>query len=754
MRHFRRWLALPLLMTAALLMCGSVRSQTPDKQDDKAVKSETKAKSPQTDDAKDKTISDLKKTVEGLQKDIDGAKKSVTELNSSVADSLKASAKSLDDLKAASTLSGTKADATDKTIATVQQSIADAKVQLESIKGMEEKLKAVDEIKKTADTANTAAGDGKSKGDTAWMLMSTALVMFMLPGLALFYGGMVRRRNVLATMMQSMACLAVVGLYWIGIGYALAFGPSAFSVPEMMGMQGGGVLGWSWDLVFLQNIATDQKLPGYEIPVYVHAMFQGMFAIITPALISGAIAERIRFWPFCIFVILWITFVYCPLAHMVWAFDFFNEVPADAKKKLGETAIGFLGANGVLDFAGGTVVHIAAGMAGLACCLVLRRRNGYPKTVIHPNSMVLTLLGAGMLWFGWFGFNGGSATNSSPLAGSAFAATQAAAAAAGLGWIFIEWLLKGKPTALGLASGIVAGLVAVTPASGFVYIWGGVAIGLIAAVVCYLAVAIKNMLGYDDSLDAFGVHGVGGFVGAVLTGLLCSTAVNSAGADGFFAMRYQKAHLVELESTLIPAAEKGGKETEEKATKLKDELKTLRETIEKQTTDNKGPFTQFIIQLKAAGFAVVFAFVVSLLLAALTQAMTLGNFRTNTQDEMEGLDQTEHGETGFDLGYATESITLEVAEPRSATSPKPQQGRFDLVIEGVAADEISKVWTSLCKPTDKPAPADFVQVYKSVTTFSGNRFRCRGTDAPAVATRMESLFKKLLPGKPIKVVRI
>src|SRR6516162_6289857 len=307
--------------------------------------------------------------------------------------------------------------------------------------------------------AKEAADSATVQADSAWMLISSAFVLLMVPGLALFYGGMVRRKNVLATMMQSMAALAVIGVYWLAVGYALAFGPSLFTI-SALGVEHGGIIGWSWDLFFLKGIETTAKLPGADMPVYAHVMFQGMFAIITPALISGAIAERIRFWPFCLYMILWVTFVYCPLAHMVWAFDWFDTALPAAKQ--GGSAIGFLSKMGALDFAGGTVVHIAAGTAGLACCLVLGKRAGYPKMVAHPNSMVLTLLGAGLLWFGWFGFNGGSAGNSTVLAGSAFASTQAAAAAAGLFWMLIEWLHKGKATALGLASGIVAGLVAVT----------------------------------------------------------------------------------------------------------------------------------------------------------------------------------------------------------------------------------------------------------------------------------------------------
>ena len=422
---------------------------------------------------------------------------------------------------------------------------------LQARKSARDSMKAtVEDAKKVSDAGIT---DAKIKGDTAWMLTASALVMLMVPGLALFYGGMVRKKNVLATMMQSYAALSVVGLYWVAVGYGLAFGPSVIKI-DLLGVSGGGLLGWSSDLFFLRAINADTLLAGSNITVFAHVMFQGMFAIITPALISGAIAERIRFWPFCIFMLLWVTFVYCPLAHMVWAFDWFYTVPLDADKGIGGSAIGLLGKLGALDFAGGTVVHIAAGTAGLATALVLRRRVGYPEHTIQPNSMVLTLIGAGLLWFGWFGFNGGSATASSALATSAFAATQAAAAAAGLSWMLVEWLVKGKPTALGLASGIVAGLVAVTPASGFVYIWGGAVIGFIAGIVCYFAVSLKTIFRYDDSLDAFGVHAVGGFLGAVLTGIFCYAAVNSAGADGYFAMKGQKTKLEELRAQFSDAS--------------------------------------------------------------------------------------------------------------------------------------------------------------------------------------------------------
>ncbi len=622
---------------------------------------------------------------------------------------------------------------------------ADAEAAKKAATESEAKLtKLIDETKALADA-------GQKKGDTAWMLTASALVMLMVPGLALFYGGMVRRKNVLATMMQSMAALAVVGLYWIAVGYGLAFGPSVLKL-SLLGVEDGGLIGWSGKLFFLRGVEPGDVLAGYTIPVYVHVMFQGMFAIITPALISGAVAERIRFWPFCIFMVLWITLVYCPLAHMVWAFDFFDETVALDKRGAG--AIGLLGKLGALDFAGGTVVHIAAGMAGLACCLVLRRRDGYPKSVIHPNGMALTLLGAGLLWCGWFGFNGGSGLNSTGLAGSAFAATQAAAAAAGLGWMLIEWLHKGKPTGLGLASGIVAGLVAVTPASGFVYVWGGAAIGLAAAAVCYLAVWLKGKLGYDDTLDAFGIHGVGGFVGAVLTGLFCYNAVNPAvvgGAknDGYFAVKggAMTARMTELRAKIIIASVEKGEDGKADVEKYEKELG------ERETAVANGPLAQTVIQLKASVFSAVFAFVVSLVLCAVVQAITLGNFRTSQKDEVQGLDRTEHGEVGFDFGFATETVSAAPFVPKAASAPKAG-GRYDLSVEGPAAADLIQHWSALCQPADAPPDADFLAVYPHVTTVSGGKFRFRGGDPTTTAARLEALFKKRLPGQPVRVVKL
>jgi Amt family ammonium transporter len=568
--------------------------------------------------------------------------------------------------------------------------VAPARAQEEKGLDPDERITKTVNLKEWNDLTK-AADEAKVKGDSAWLLISSALVMLMVPGLALFYCGMVRRKNVLATMMHSMAALAVVGVYWVAIGYALAFGD------PWLGEPGKSFLGFSSGLIFMQEITTEKLLPGTNIPVYLHMLFQGMFAIITPALISGALAERIRFKPYCLFLIVWVTLVYCPLAHMVWALNW--NWAAGAPSSGGTTAVGYLGGHwGALDFAGGTVVHIAAGFSSLAAILVLRRRLGYPQQAIHPNSMVLTLTGAGLLWFGWFGFNGGSAGGSGILATSAFAATQAAAAAAGLSWMLAEWLHRGKPTALGLASGIVAGLVAVTPASGFVTVSGGFIIGLVAGFVCYAAVSLKPSIKYDDSLDAFGIHGVGGFLGAVLTGVFCVTwkyVEPNIGADGLL----------------------------------------------------QGNPAQVGKQFMAALISSIWAVGISFVLVKVIDAV-LG-FTTSEEEEIEGLDRTEHGEVGFDLGLAMESVATGSAEPRPALVP-PLGGekRFNIVIEGIGNGDLIHAWSELCQPKAEPSP-EFKAVYPYVTTVQGNRFRFRGGDPNRMRDSLERLFQSNL-NKPVR----
>lgn len=330
-------------------------------------------------------------------------------------------------------------------------------------------------------------GNGVDTGTTAWMLTSTALVLLMIPGLAMFYGGLVRTKNVLGTMMHSFAAMGIMSVLWIAVGYSMSFGPNVL----------GGWFGWNPDYLFLRGI--DDTIMDAGVPEYVFSMFQGKFAIITPALIAGAFAERVKFKGYALFIALWGLLVYNPLCHWVWAEDgfLFN-----------------LGAGGAIDFAGGTVVHISSGVSGLVAAIYLGARRGFPG-VMPPSNLSMTMIGAGLLWVGWFGFNAGSSVSSGLSTAQALTATQAAAASGAIAWIVIEAIHRGKATALGFASGILAGLVAVTPAAGVVQPFGALILGILAAGVCYLAIQLKNRLKYDDSLDAFGIHGVGGIIGAI-----------------------------------------------------------------------------------------------------------------------------------------------------------------------------------------------------------------------------------------------
>ncbi|EAN8120694.1 ammonium transporter [Pseudomonas juntendi] len=356
------------------------------------------------------------------------------------------------------------------------------------------------------------AAPALNSGDTAWMLTATALVLFMtIPGLALFYGGMVRSKNVLSVMMQCFAITGLMSILWVIYGYSLAFDTSGMEkgVVNLNSFVGG------FSKAFLSGV-TPQSLTSAAalFPEAVFITFQMTFAIITPALIVGAFAERMKFSAMLVFMGVWFTLVYAPIAHMVWSGD--GALMWDW---------------GVLDFAGGTVVHINAGIAGLVCCLVLGKRKGYPTTPMAPHNLGYTLMGAAMLWIGWFGFNAGSAAAANGTAGMAMLVTQIATAAAALGWMFAEWIGHGKPSALGIASGVVAGLVAITPAAGTVGPMGALVIGLASGVICYFcATSLKRKLGYDDSLDAFGVHGVGGIVGAILTGVFAAPALGGFGA--------------------------------------------------------------------------------------------------------------------------------------------------------------------------------------------------------------------------------
>jgi len=344
-----------------------------------------------------------------------------------------------------------------------------------------------------------------NSGDTAWMLTSTLLVLMMtIPGLFLFYGGLVRSKNVLGTIMHCFFIVALVSVQWVLWGYSLAFGPDVYGLIgnlDWFGLSGVGA-------------APNPDLAG-NIPQYAFVVFQMTFAIITPALIIGAFAERAKFSTFIIFILLWSTFIYDPLAHWVWGG-------------------GWIGTMGALDFAGGTVVHISSGASALAAALIFGKRLGYGRDAMPPHMLPFSIIGASLLWIGWFGFNAGSSLAADGLASVAFIATNTAAATAVLTWVAVEWIIRGKPTVLGAATGAVAGLVAITPAAGFVSPLSAIAIGIGAGVFCYMAINFKNKFGYDDSLDVVGVHGIGGTWGALATGLFASTAVNSGGADGLF----------------------------------------------------------------------------------------------------------------------------------------------------------------------------------------------------------------------------
>ncbi len=342
-----------------------------------------------------------------------------------------------------------------------------------------------------------------NSGDTAWLLISSALVMLMTPGVALFYGGMVRRKNILSTIMMSFVCLGLVGLLWVLYGYSLGF------APDKTGIIGG------LDFIGLRGVGTEpSSVYASTVPHLAFMIFQAMFAIITVALITGAVVERMKFSALLVFSVLWLTAVYCPVAHWVWG------------------AGGWLAGRGTLDFAGGTVVHINAGISALALVMLLGRRRGFPQEPMEPSNIPLVVLGAGLLWFGWFGFNAGSSLASDGLAASAFVATNTSAAAAAFTWMLLSWIHR-RPTVIGTATGAVAGLVAITPAAGFVPPLAGIPIGVGASLICYYSMLLlKTKWGVDDSLDVFAVHGIGGIWGAIATGIFASLAVNPAGADG------------------------------------------------------------------------------------------------------------------------------------------------------------------------------------------------------------------------------
>ncbi|BCS98190.1 ammonium transporter [Desulfoluna limicola] len=416
-------------------------------------------------------------------------------------------------------------------------------------------------------------GDGVDTGSTSWMLISTALVLLMVPGLAMFYGGLVRTKNVLSTMMHTFVALAVIGVLWVVCGYSLTFGSSIL----------GGFWGWNPDFFLLSGI--DSTITD-GIPEYIIAMFQGKFAIITPALISGAIAERVWFRGYIAFIALWFLFVYAPLCHWIWAPDgwLFNH-----------------GAAGVIDLAGGLVIHVSAGVSALVAAIYLGPRKGFPKTAFHPNNLVMTMMGAGLLWVGWFGFNAGSTLGSGLDTARALAMTQISAASGALSWLAIEaWIYK-KATALGFVSGILAGLVVITPAAGVVLPGGALILGALSSCLCYWVLTLKTKLGYDDSLDCFGIHGVGSGLGVLML--------------SFFIR----------DSWMADASAAAGK--------------------------TWTAFDQLLVQLTGMGATIALAASVTLVLCVAIEK-TIG-FRIDEESEMIGLDQTLHGETGYGLTKAS-----------------------------------------------------------------------------------------------------
>ncbi len=411
-------------------------------------------------------------------------------------------------------------------------------------------------------TALAAETPGVDTGDTAWILVSAALVMLMTPGLALFYGGMVRRKNILGTLMHSFIAIAIISLQWIFIGYSLSFGPDI----------GGFIGGLDW--IGLRGVGLEPSAYAPTVPHLAFMIYQAMFAVITPALISGAFAERMKFSAYIIFILLWTTLIYNPVCHWIWGG-------------------GWMGDLGVLDFAGGLVVHLTSGISALAAALYIGKRKGYLDEAMPPHNLPMTVLGAGLLWFGWFGFNAGSALSSGELSTMAFVTTHTGAVAATTTWMIIEWIHRGKPTMFGAATGAIAGLATITPAAGFVGPMSALVMGIAAGILCYTALNAKSRFGYDDSLDAFGVHGVGGIIGSIGAGLFASAAIN--GVNGLFF----------------------------------------------------GNPKQLLIQAVAIAVVAVYSFVLSLVILKAVDAVV--GVRIDSESEIQGLDITQHGEEGYFL---------------------------------------------------------------------------------------------------------
>ncbi len=510
---------------------------------------------------------------------------------------------------------------------------------------------------------STTPSPGYDSGDTAWMLTSTALVLMMtIPGLALFYGGLVRSKNVLSTLMHSFFCAGLISVTWVLFGYSLAFGPDRFN-----GLVGG------LEFIGLKNVLGQTS---GTIPLILFVTFQGTFAIITPALISGAFAERMRFSAFALLILLWSTFIYAPLAHWVWGGGWIQKL-------------------GALDFAGGTVVHISSGIAALVAAIYCGKRYGHGREPMHPHNLPFTVLGASLLWVGWFGFNAGSALGSNELASLAFINTNTAAAAAALAWMAAEWIKSGKPTILGAASGAVAGLVVITPAAGFVTPLSAILMGVLGGVACYTAVTFKPRFGYDDALDVVGVHMVGGTLGALLTGLFATSAVNPA---------------VTLEGGLA------------------------------------------LLGKQAIAVVATYAFsgLGTLLILGLINAIS--RVRAYHEEETMGLDLSQHSERAYAFGGG-EAVPALVGEPRPAMVPPRSGDQFTLAIEGIAPSAISRYWRNLCNFNGTPPSPEFKQVYANLSTVRDNLFRFRGGDREEIRSSLEDIFQEVAPGASVRLLK-
>ncbi|HSW46126.1 MAG TPA: ammonium transporter [Phycisphaerae bacterium] len=505
-----------------------------------------------------------------------------------------------------------------------------------------------------------AEESGIDSGDTAWMLTSSALVLMMtIPGLALFYGGLVRSKNVLSTLMHSFFCAAIVSVLWVLYGYSLAFGPDRWC-----GLVGG------LDFVGLKSLINTSQ---GTIPALVFVMFQATFAIITPALISGTFAERMRFPAFALYMILWVTFIYSPLAHWVWGGGWIT------------TRIG------ALDFAGGTVVHISSGISALVTAIYLGRRVGHGHEPMPPHNLPFTVMGASLLWVGWFGFNAGSALKSGQLASVAFINTNTAAAAAALGWLLAEWARTGKPTMLGVASGAVAGLVAITPGAGFVTPGASIVIGAIGGIVCYSAVSLKPKIGYDDALDVVGVHLVGGTIGALLTGVFATVLVNP-----------------DIPKLALGVA--GG-----------------------------GP-ALLLKQFLAVVVTYLFAGIGTLVILTIVNAVF--RLRPDTEDEIVGMDLSQHSERAYAIGGEPIALAVDgIGEPKPAMAPPVPTDRFAIALDNVDLEALSSYWRNLCQADGAPPTEEFKSVYRNFSTIRGNKFYFRSGDRENVRRNMESLFK-------------